>query len=397
MLSLDRRTDWILNSLRAGVMVVDLTSRVVFLNRAGEGILGVEAESVLGAPLVGDPHWYPFVVLVNEHRKRDPSLAPAVREVTTEFQAGSGPARELGLTISNLVDEETTVVGYVVTFRDLTEINQLRLVARQSETLAALGRMAAGVAHEIRNPLHAIRASVELMQARLEAGRPAGDYPQIVFQEVGRLDRLIEDILAFSRPPRLERKPMDLSRVVRGALRRVPTDGVVLVEEVLTEGLPPALIDPDRITQVVVNLVLNAVQAQPGGGTVRVETEMSGAGLLAIRIRDEGMGIPDEHLGKLFEPFFTRRAGSMEGTGLGLPICQKLVEAHDGYIEVESKMGRGSCFSVFLPTEDPSAEGPAPPQAAEAEGEESAEKPRGPRSDLLLEDLMESQAQDEDP
>jgi len=219
-LSLDRITDYILDSINTGVMVIDLTSHVIFLNREGEAILGERREDLTGGPIIGDPRYYPFVVLINDHRKRNPSKTASRRQVASAFQRADGERVQLGFTISNLVDESDQVLGYVVVFRDLTEINTLRRRAQRSEKLAALGTMAAGVAHEIRNPLHAIRAAVELMQVKARVGKPLDDYVRIAFDEVERLDRLVEDILLFSRPPTMNLRPFELNRVVRAAASR---------------------------------------------------------------------------------------------------------------------------------------------------------------------------------
>lgn len=359
MIALDRLTDYILNSVNTGIMVVDLTSHVVFLNREGEEILGESLDGLRGHAIVQDDRFYPFILLVNDHRKKDPSKTTSRRQVAIDFERADGEAVKLGFTTSNLVDETGTVLGYVIVFRDLSEITSLRRAAQRSEKLAALGTMAAGVAHEIRNPLHAIRAAVELMEVKSGMGKPIDDYVKIAFDEVQRLDRLVEDILMFSRPPAVNFKAFDLNRVVKAAVQLAPEAAGVEVQLELAPDLPEARIDPDRVKQVILNLVANAVQCQPDGGRVVVSTHRAEVPLipesvnaaldmLELRVRDEGPGIPDEDLPHLFEPFYTKRARG-EGTGLGLPICQKLVEAQEGTLDVRTKVGEGTTFVVHLP------------------------------------------------
>lgn len=359
MISLDRITDYILNSINTGIMVLDLTSHLVFLNREAEAMLGESIENLRGRPIVADPRFYPFIVLVNDHRKKNPSLQASRRELAAELCLPGRPPLPVGVTVANLVDETSTVLGYVVGIRDLTEVNRLRTLAARSETLAALGTMAAGVAHEIRNPLHAIRAAVELLEVKGGAGPGTRDYLQIIYGEVERLDGLVEDVLAFARVPRLAKTPSDVNRVAEEAARMVRFPEVVKLGLELGAGLPAVELDPGRIKQVLINLLDNAAQAQPEGGTVTLVTGRAGprgpipCGAEALewvelRVEDSGPGISAEDLPRLFEPFFTkRRAG--EGTGLGLSICQKLIEAHGGSLEVDSEPGKGSRFSVFLP------------------------------------------------
>ncbi len=360
MIELERLSDYVLDSINTGVMVVDLTSHVAFLNREAEETLGVPAETLLGAPIVGDDRFLPFVVLINDHRTRDPALGASRRQVSAEYTRPDGRVLPLGFTISNLVDGSRTVLGYVIVFRDLTEIQRLREQARRSETLAALGTMAAGVAHEIRNPLHAIRAAAELCEVKAQLGKPVDDYVKIVFQEVARLDELIEDILQYGGEPRLAKRPTAPNRVVEAslALARIPPG--IRVETRLAGDLPEVSMDPDRIMQVLMNLVVNACQAQPQGGEVVVSTRRVGCrelpgrssdqvlDAIEFRVADRGGGIAEADLASLFRPFFTRRKGG-GGTGLGLAICQKLVEAHGGSIVVESKVGEGAVFKVYLP------------------------------------------------
>jgi PAS domain S-box-containing protein len=359
---LEKLNDFILDSLDVGVLVVDLTSHLIFLNREGERILQTSREAFRGCSILTDSCFCPFVVLVNEHRKEGPTLTQSKRFVPAEACRPDGTRIPLSVVVSNLVDEKDTVLGYVLVFRDVTQLQELEERARRSEKLAALGTVAAGVAHEVRNPLHTIHASMELLEIYHQRGQDIGEYVHFIYQEVATLERLVEDILSFSREVRLRREAVDLEELVVSTLAGLSLPDLVTVEKVDTGALLLPLVeaDPERIRQVLRNLIRNAVEAQPDGGEVRVSVSSGGRRclpfspgkvpfeFLQVRVEDSGPGISAEHLPHLFEPFFTKRRKG-EGTGLGLGICQKIVEAHNGFLEVETKLGQGSCFSVLLP------------------------------------------------
>lgn len=361
-LLLDNLSDYILDSLDSGVLVVDLTSHLVFLNREGERILGQSRDSLQGGPIIEQPGLQPFVALVNEHRKEGPSLTHSLRQVPAELVREDGTRVPLSTQISNLVDAAETVRGYVIVFRDVSRLQELEERARHSEKLAALGTVAAGVAHEVRNPLHTIQAAMDLLEIYHGRGQNISEYVGMVHQEVGTLGRLVDDILSFSRELRLERRPLDLLQLVQNTLAGLSLPDGIETEAQGSEGLPSVVADRDRIQQVLRNLVRNAVEAQPEGGRVVVRVEGAGRrclpsapegaclDFLAIRVEDTGPGIPPENLPRLFEPFFTRRRRG-QGTGLGLGICQKIVEAHQGFLEVETTLGEGSRFTVLLPVQ----------------------------------------------
>jgi two-component system sensor histidine kinase HydH len=234
---------------------------------------------------------------------------------------------------------------------------------KERDRLAALGQMAAGLAHEIRNPLGAIKGAAQLLQPSA-AGHtgvdPAGtkEFLSIIVEEVNRLNKIVSQFLDYARPYRGEQEPLDVNDVVRKTLQLLAKEaegkGMEVVPS-LVDGLPPVRADAEQLVQVFLNLSLNALQAMPDGGRLFVSSAIrratrrgAAAAFLEVRFRDTGVGIPPSDLRNLFIPFFTTKE---KGTGLGLPISQRIIENHGGTIEVRSQAGMGATFTVLLPVE----------------------------------------------
>jgi two-component system sensor histidine kinase PilS (NtrC family) len=251
--------------------------------------------------------------------------------------------------------------GAICSFQDLTDIKRMEEQVRQADRLAAIGRLAAGLAHEIRNPIGSIRGSVEVLRGSLD---PQGDdrrLMDIVLRESDRLDAIIRDFLQFSRPPHLVRVPTDLAAMLDEILLMLANQGGiqgpdgprVRFRRDMTEPTVKADIDPAQMRQALWNLCLNAVEAMPQGGELRVGartvTGGSGRTLMEITVEDTGVGIAAAELTQVFEPFFTTKP---QGTGLGLAIAHRIVEDHGGEIQVQSEPWRGSRFTISLPVSE---------------------------------------------
>ncbi|HVZ72660.1 MAG TPA: ATP-binding protein [Polyangia bacterium] len=232
---------------------------------------------------------------------------------------------------------------------------------KERDRLAALGQMAAGLAHEIRNPLGSIKGAAQFLQPAGGGGvQHAGDtkeFLDIIVEEVNRLNKIVSQFLDYARPYRGEQKPLDVADVLKKTLQLVDQERAAKCEIVTTfaERLPPVRADAEQLLQVFLNLSLNALQAMPDGGRLNVSTGLrrstrrgAAAAFLEIRFRDTGVGIPPGDLKNLFIPFFTTKE---KGTGLGLPISQRILENHGGTIEVRSQAGEGATFTVLLPVE----------------------------------------------
>ncbi|MFN2269695.1 MAG: response regulator [Anaerolineae bacterium] len=231
--------------------------------------------------------------------------------------------------------------------RKLVEQSQRQLV--QTEKLTATGRLAASLAHEINNPLQAIHNSLQLMLSfQLEAAEQK-EYLQIADEEIERLMNLVASILEFARPPQREMRAANLNDVAERVLAlagKYLQHRRVAIKRALSTDLPPIVVAPDELEQVFINLVLNAVDAMPDGGTLRVASWQAEDGRLAVAFSDTGHGIAPEDLKRVFEPFFSTRE---DGTGLGLTVSHNVVERHGGEIAVESSVGQGTTFTVWLP------------------------------------------------
>jgi two-component system, NtrC family, sensor histidine kinase HydH len=220
---------------------------------------------------------------------------------------------------------------------------------RRADRLSALGELSAGMAHEIRNPLGSIRGTAEILRDGLPAGDARHEFTGILIREVERLNRVVEDFLRFARPAPLARAPVDIDRIlgeVLTLLRQTSMKSRVLVE-LDAGGLPPFSGSGEQLRQAFLNLALNALQAMPEGGELKVFTRQVD-GEVRISFADRGQGIPPENLERIFNPFFTTRH---EGTGLGLAISHRIVQAHGGRMQVESRLGQGTSFTIHLPME----------------------------------------------
>jgi signal transduction histidine kinase len=218
---------------------------------------------------------------------------------------------------------------------------------RRADRLSALGELSAGMAHEIRNPLGSIRGTAEILQDGIDPADKRYEFTRILIKEVDRLNRVVEDFLRFARPAPVERGRLDVNEALREVLTltRQPALKNGVHTELAAGAVPPLPGDREQLKQAFLNLVLNALQAMPEGGTLTIGTETTD-GQLRIRFTDTGQGIPQENLERIFNPFFTTR---QEGTGLGLAITHRIVQGHGGRIEVQSVLGEGTTFIVVLP------------------------------------------------
>lgn len=278
----------------------------------------------------------------------------SVVEYRTRHKDGS--LRRFRATAGPLVDAEGRITGVVASARDVTELKQLEQQVIQSEKLAAMGQMIAGVAHELNNPLTAILGVTDLLRERA-TDEPTKRQVDLAHQQARRAAEIVQNLLAFARPPALKKSRVSLNDLVRRTLQlheyalRVNN---ITVDFAPDPGLPPVLADSNQIVQVLLNLMINAEQAvreSKDRGTLRVQVgqrfDPSGASAW-VSFQDDGPGIPPDILSKIFDPFFTtKRPG--RGTGLGLSICLAIVKEHGGSIDVESTPGHGALFTVRLP------------------------------------------------
>jgi signal transduction histidine kinase len=240
----------------------------------------------------------------------------------------------------------------LLTFQDLTEIKTLRDQAEQAQRLAVLGRLATGLAHEIRNPLSSISGSVEMVREGNALSPEDGRLLGIVISEVERLNSLVTTMLQVGRPSQIQIEAVDLrsiaSDVAAVARGEATTSNGLEIDEISPERPVTVMVDPDRMRQVIWNLVKNAVQASPHRGKVEVRTGIDAQGHALLEIADEGPGIGAAQRERLFEMFYSGRS---HGVGLGLALVKQIVDQHQGRIEILDREGPGTCFRITLPVE----------------------------------------------
>jgi len=344
----------VIESLREGVLALDPSGRVVAWNGALERYYGLPAGEVLGRSLFE----------VNPGFRQDGLAGPIEKLLRGEIEAFTlegvrHPTAHKGEVTLNvkgsLLRQHGQPTGAVLLVEDITERVGLERSARQAEKLAALGTLAAGLAHELNNPIGIISSRVELML--LEAAGdslPPGlrDDLEVLHRHAQRVARIVQGLLSFARQSAGARGPVDLNHVVEETLllieKQVARDGIALLRS-LTPGLPRIAGDANAIQQVLMNLVINARDAMQEGGQITVATEVGRTPQeVRLLVRDTGTGIPPEILPRIFDPFFTTKPS---GTGLGLSISYGIVREHGGTVSVESEPGKGTTFTVTFPAD----------------------------------------------
>jgi len=268
------------------------------------------------------------------------------------YKQKSGKTIPMALSATPIKNEEDKCEGAVIVLRDLSEIKQLEEKVRRSEKLAAIGELAAGVAHEIRNPLSSIRGFAQFLRHALKDKPQDQQYAETMVSEVDRINNVVTDLLTFARPMEADLKPADVTGLIEHAVRLVEADAKshALEINVNIAGIPEVELDANQMTQALLNLLLNSLQAVNPGGYIEVGAELEARNSgLQLWVEDDGPGIAKNQIEKIFEPFFTTRE---TGTGLGLSIVHKIVENHNGVIRVQSPPGgkkHGSRFTIIIP------------------------------------------------
>ncbi|WP_462323439.1 ATP-binding protein [Desulfoplanes sp.] len=258
----------------------------------------------------------------------------------------------LGVSGARITTEDGRFLGKIVILRDLREVRRLQQEVKRKEKLAAIGSLAAGVAHEIRNPLSSIKGFATLFRTRFEPESDEYGAAEIMVHEVDRLNRVVTELIEYARPSRIAVRKTDLQEMIAHSLSLIRHDvhtAGVRVETDIPDNLSEVVLDPDKMQQCLLNMYLNAVQAMPEGGTLRVEGFRTADERFGLRIRDTGKGIPANDLSKIFDPYYTTKN---QGTGLGLAMVLKIVEAHGGEIDVVSGEGEGTVFTLLFPEKE---------------------------------------------
>ena len=332
----------IFNTLQEGIVVVDARGRIQYLNHAITTLLGLDPAKVLGSPM-------------SQHLKELdwPSLLAEGRVVNRELEVFYPQPRYLNFYLVPLEDDESGLLGYAIIFHDQTARREQAREVLESERLNAVTLLAAGVAHELGNPLNSLNIHLQLLERDIKRcdgleSRELLDSVRVARGEVARLDTIISQFLGAVRPAHAVRSLVNINDVVSESLRFLEPeikDRDVIVQEELAEGLPAVPANADQLKQAFYNLIKNAVQALSHGGILRVGTSRSDT-QLEISFEDNGTGISSEDMAHITEPYFTRKK---TGTGLGLFIVQRILHEHGGHLELLSQPGRGTTARILLP------------------------------------------------
>jgi PAS domain S-box-containing protein len=338
------------DALDLGIVLADAQGRIVRLNRTARDLLVASYDDAVGRRLEELSDREPWQTLFHLHGQVGATRSSVVEEAHEESNG-----RSFYLLGSPWFRGEGEPPWRVMTFRDVTDFTAMQSQLRRARTMEAMGSLVAGVAHEVRNPLFSISATVDALESELGARPEFPECAALLRSQVDRLNQLMRDLLDYGRPSVLRRGPTRLVDVVRRAVRSCATlarERQVRVSEEVADDLPALGLDAARVEQALENLLANALQHAPPGSVVRIVLRLDTSGhepRAACAVEDEGPGLPGENLTRAFEPFFSRRKG---GTGLGLPIVQRVAEAHGGDVIAENLPGAGARFTLFLPVRD---------------------------------------------
>lgn len=350
--SLESNRHYLLNILHAtdsAIIVIDNNEKIIAWNKGAEKIFGYTESEVIGQPssflLPPDETYYKEL----DNIKNEIITKGDYKITETERLTKSGEKITVRLSVKKLMGKDGNYAGRTVIIEDNTEVKKLKNQVDQSEKLAVIGQLAAGVAHEIGNPLTSISSIVQILQ-RKAADPFYKEQLANIKENIDRISKIVRELVDFSRPPSDTKAPTQITDIIKTAIGIVKYDKRVKKVEFkvkLSPDLPFVEVIPDRLLQVFVNILINALDAIDGTGTVAVESFCDDK-FVYVKISDNGIGMDETILPKLFEPFFTTKEVG-KGTGLGLSISYGIVKKFGGDILVESTKGKGSTFTVKLP------------------------------------------------
>lgn len=336
-------TGLIISRLPVGIIATDQAGLIKTFNAQAAELTGIAAEAALNrrATEVLPPHLIAFFSPTkNDEELLDRELGALAAGKNLTLHASSVP----------VYDENAAAIGRVLLLHDLTRIKTLEKEMRKHERLVSLGKMAAGVAHEVRNPLSSIKGLAALLGSRFVEESEERHSAALLIQEVERLNRAITELLNFAKPLPLNRESFDLERLLTDSLALIASDAAVLgvtTRHHLEDPMPPIVGDRDRLNQVLLNLYLNSLQAMEQGGALTVTARMGEKeGTVQIVVQDSGSGIAAENLDRIMDPYFTTKP---QGSGLGLAMVHKIMEEHGGGVQVTSRLGEGTTVTLTLP------------------------------------------------
>jgi two-component system, NtrC family, sensor histidine kinase PilS len=351
----------VVNSMSSGLLITDMSGLIVSSNHTAERILLLTSGARHG--------WCVQEVLscidLDDVVHKADALDQGLNRVEGVFERRDGKKIILGISYSPLRDEQGTVHGLIFNFQDITSIRALEVEIKRGEQMAAVGRLSAAIAHEIRNPLASISGSIQLLRADLVLDEPNQRLMDIVAREIERLNAIITDFLAYARPRPLQYTEVDIHKLISGTLdllgNGLPEESAVTMRTEFLSPVATIAVDPQGVRQVLWNLCLNALDAMDHHGTLTVRTTVQDSPEtsyryhqgpptttqeLLIEVMDTGSGMPLEIKEKIFEPFYSTKDG---GSGLGLATVDRIIYNHRGWVEVDSQLGHGTTMRIHLP------------------------------------------------
>ena len=335
---------YVVESMANGLISLDSKGAVTTMNRAAQELIGVSESKSKSLEI--DCLFPEHAVEIREVLGHNHTILN--KEIV--YQHPSGSAIPVNLSATQVKDEGGAKLGVVVLLNDMREMVELQQRAKRAEHLASIGRMAATVAHEIRNPLSSIRGFAQFFVNLFEEKTEERTYALAMVKESNRLNRVVSELLDYARPLELKVEPISIETLFLDIVRRLDLDRSAPRIETVREITPDMLeaqLDHDRILQVLLNLTQNSIDAMPNGGKLILSAMwVAERKCVQIGVQDTGEGIPDANMPRLFEPFFTTKT---RGAGLGLAVVRKIVDAHDGEVEVRSEVGVGTQVILTLP------------------------------------------------
>ncbi|HEX4950422.1 MAG TPA: ATP-binding protein [Blastocatellia bacterium] len=338
----------VIDSISSGLVTINLQHQILSFNRAAEEITGFRATQVIGQhlnvlfPTISDQIDASKDVLLGGH---------GLSRLNLDCATAEGKQIQLGFSISPLTTVRGEITGFVLPFQDLTDVMRLERDVRRQDRLAALGRAAAGIAHEIRNPLASMRGAVQVLGSDSRLSDEEAQLMNIVLRESDRIDRIISDFLMYARPRQPEKEPVNLNHLLEETLTLLRYNSEIDSSKYQLRAVPcddPALIfaDPGQMRQVLWNLARNAVKAMPDGGEFTIAIQRSSDGSqIQVDFTDTGVGMTEEQIERIFEPFSSFSTG---GTGLGMSVVYHIVNEHRGKIDVKSKVAEGTTITLLF-------------------------------------------------
>ena len=346
-------TESIIQSIGSGIIITEMNDSITYINRAGERMLGYSKEEVLDRPL--------SIFGLKEKQSAIPSFLNNPDDLDTRKE-GWMIKRDhtefpVGFTVNNHLSIRGEKIGKIVVFRDLTNVYKIQEEILRMDRLVSLGKLASGIAHELRNPLAGIKTTAQALGEEMTGDDSRREYLHRITKEIDRLNDLLKTFFSFAKPQNLNLVHCHIKDIINEIipfLIKEIADKGIRFNETYHPQLPKVEVDKTQMHQVFLNLFLNAIQAMPNGGELRIEANPvishsstgSQQNFIKVVISDSGRGIPPQIVHKIFDPFFTTKS---RGIGLGLSITYQIIKKHGGTIKVDSQWEKGTSFVINLP------------------------------------------------